>query len=132
MRGEQTPRLRDALEEDIVAGRLRPGQRLDEAGLAERFGVSRTPIREALLKLAEEGLVDIYPQHGSFVAPIRLTDVYDAQFVRESLECSAISLAAEKIDADQSRQLRAVLDRQNAFHKDDIRRTDFIECASHA
>lgn len=49
MRGEQTPKLREALEDDIIAGRLRPGQRLDEAGLAERFGVSRTPIREALI-----------------------------------------------------------------------------------
>ncbi|MCW0233026.1 MAG: GntR family transcriptional regulator [Ferrovibrio sp.] len=109
--------VHDRLRQEIVTAVLPPRAPLSEQELTARFGVSRTPIREALLKLAEEGLVDIYPQHGSFVSPIRLTDVYDAQFVRESLECSAIALAAERIDAEQSRQLSAVLDRQNAFHK---------------
>jgi len=109
--------VHDRLRYEIVTAALPPRAPLSEQDLTARFGVSRTPIREALLKLAEEGLVDIYPQHGSFVAPIRLTDVYDAQFVRESLECAAIALAAEKIDAEQSRQLSAVLDRQNVFHK---------------
>jgi DNA-binding GntR family transcriptional regulator len=109
--------VHDQLRQEIVTAQLAPRSPLSEQELTARFGVSRTPIREALLKLAEEGLVDIYPQHGSFVSPIRLTDVYDAQFVRESLECSAIALAAEKIEAEQARQLRAVLDRQSAFHK---------------
>lgn len=109
--------VHDRLRQEIVTAALLPRTPLTEQELTARFGVSRTPIREALLKLAEEGLVDIYPQHGSFVAPIRLTDVYDAQFVRESLECSAIALAAEKIDAEQSRRLSAVIDRQSAFHK---------------
>jgi DNA-binding GntR family transcriptional regulator len=109
--------VHDRLRYEIVTAALPPRQPLSEQELTARFGVSRTPIREALLKLAEEGLVDIYPQHGSFVAPIRLSDVYDAQFVRESLECAAIGLAAEKIDAEQSRSLSAVLDRQSVFHK---------------
>lgn len=109
--------VHDHLREEIVTARLLPRTPLSEHELTARFGVSRTPIREALIKLAEEGLVDIYPQHGSFVAPIRIVDVYDSQFVRESLECAAIALAAEKIDAEQSKQLSAVFDRQTAWHK---------------
>lgn len=58
------PRLREALEDDIISGRLRPGQRLDEVGMAERFGVSRTPVREALNQLAASGLVEIRPRRG--------------------------------------------------------------------
>lgn len=109
--------VHDRLRQEIVTAALPPRMPLSEQELTARFGVSRTPIREALLKLAEEGLVDIYPQHGSFVSPIRLSDVYDAQFVRESLECSAIALAADRIDTVQAHQLSSVLDRQNAFHK---------------
>ncbi|MFC6049277.1 GntR family transcriptional regulator, partial [Methylobacterium hispanicum] len=57
----QAQRLRQVIEEEIVAGRLAAGSRLDEAQLAERFGVSRTPIREALLQLAVTGLVETKP-----------------------------------------------------------------------
>src|SRR6266436_1420473 len=82
--------VRALLRRDIIAGRLLPRTMLSEQELSQRFGVSRTPIREALIKLAEENLVEIYPQYGSFVAPIKLQDVFDSQFVRESLECAAI------------------------------------------
>ena len=51
--------LRDQLEQDIVTGTLRPGERLDEQSLAARFGVSRTPIREALMQLASAGLIEL-------------------------------------------------------------------------
>jgi DNA-binding GntR family transcriptional regulator len=60
--------LREQLEQDIVTGALRPGERLDEQGLAARFGVSRTPIREALMQLAMVGLVTLQPRRGAFVA----------------------------------------------------------------
>src|SRR5271169_376782 len=62
--------VRALLRRDIIAGRLLPRAMLSEQELAQRFGVSRTPIREALIKLAGENLVEIYPQYGSFVAPI--------------------------------------------------------------
>src|SRR5579871_5851370 len=78
--------VRAVLRRDIIAGRLLPRAMLSEQELSQRFGVSRTPIREALIKLAEENLIEIYPQYGSFVAPIKLREVFDAQFVRESLE----------------------------------------------
>lgn len=109
--------VRALLRRDIVAGRLLPRAMLSEQELALRFGVSRTPIREALIKLAEENLVEIYPQYGSFVAPIKLREVFDSQFVRESLECSAVERAAERIDAAQIKSLSAVLQRQRALHR---------------
>jgi DNA-binding GntR family transcriptional regulator len=61
-------RLREAIEDEIVTGRLAPGTRLEEATLAEKFGVSRTPIREALLHLAASGLVEIRPRRGAMVS----------------------------------------------------------------
>jgi DNA-binding GntR family transcriptional regulator len=109
--------IRALLRRDIIAGRLLPRAMLSEQELSQRFGVSRTPIREALIKLAEENLVEIYPQYGSFVAPIKLREVFDSQFVRESLECSAVERAVERIEATQIKVLTAVLQRQRALHR---------------
>ncbi len=109
--------IHEHLRADIVAGRLPPRALLAEAELVRLFGVSRTPIREALIKLADESLVEIYPQYGSFVAPIRLADVYDSQFVREALECAAVVQAVERLDAGQARALGTMLDRQAALYR---------------
>jgi DNA-binding GntR family transcriptional regulator len=109
--------VRALLRRDIIAGRLLPRTMLSEQELSQRFRVSRTPIREALIKLAEENLIEIYPQYGSFVAPIKLREVFDSQFVRESLECSAIERAVEKIDAARCKALTAVLQHQRVLHR---------------
>ncbi len=106
--------IRALLRREIISGQLPPRMMLSEQDLAARFRVSRTPIREALIKLSEESLVEIYPQYGSFVAPIKLGEVFDSQFVREALECAAIEKAVERISDDAARQLRATLDRQRA------------------
>lgn len=82
-----------------------------------RIGVSRTPVREALMKLADEGLVDIYPQFGSFVAPIKLPEVFDSQFVRETLECAAIEQAVDRIDGSQAATLKGILATQRAHQR---------------
>lgn len=105
------------LRREIVIGRLLPRTMLSEQELSQRFGVSRTPVREALIKLAEETLVEIYPQYGSFVAPIKLAEVFDSQFVRESLECSAIERAVERLDKAQAASLSTILQRQRALHR---------------
>jgi DNA-binding GntR family transcriptional regulator len=105
------------LRRDIITGRLTPRAVLSEQEFAARFGVSRTPVREAMIKLSEEGLVEIFPQYGSFVAPIELRDVFDSQFVRESLECAAVAKAAERLDDGQARQLKAVIDRQRSLQR---------------
>ncbi len=64
-----------ALEEDLEMGRLRPGMALDERGLAERFGVSRTPVRQALQRFVEQGLVEVIPRRGAFVAGVSVADL---------------------------------------------------------
>jgi DNA-binding GntR family transcriptional regulator len=105
------------LRREIIAGRLLPRTMLSEQELSKRFGVSRTPVREALIKLAEENLVETYPQYGSFVAPIKLQDVFDSQFVREAIECAAVQLAVEQIDGPGASALRSTLERQRLMHR---------------
>jgi GntR family transcriptional regulator, rspAB operon transcriptional repressor len=82
-----------ALRDDIVQMRLMPLDILNEKLLGQRFGVSRTPVREALLRLADEGLVDIYPQSGTFVARIPRRALYEAVLIRKALEATTVSLA---------------------------------------
>lgn len=84
-----------ALRNAIVRGQLEPGQRLSENTLAGEMGVSRTPIREGLSLLREDRLVETVPQLGSFVARVDPAAIADAQFIRESLECAAVRLAAQ-------------------------------------
>jgi GntR family transcriptional regulator, rspAB operon transcriptional repressor len=69
---------------------LPPGAPLRKEELAAELGVSRAPVSEAIARLADEALVDVYPRYGSFVAPIRAQDVQDALFVRTALETEAI------------------------------------------
>lgn len=99
MRGEQTPRLREALENDIVSGRLRPGQRLDEVGLAARFGVSRTPIREALIQLSASGLIEIRPRRGAFVVLLGPRELLESFELMAELEAACARLAAQRMGA---------------------------------
>ena len=89
--------LREALEELIAVGELPPGTHLDETELAARFGVSRTPIREALIQLASEGVIDIRPRRGAIVAqasPARLVEMFE---VMAELEAMCARLAARRM-----------------------------------
>src|SRR3954452_5329577 len=88
------PQIYDALRDAIVRVAVRPGQAISETEMAASFGVSRTPIREALIRLADDGLVDIYPQAGTFVSRIDLAAVREAQFVRQTLETAVAIQAA--------------------------------------
>lgn len=102
-------RVYAALREAIVSAELEPGRRLSENELAERLGVSRTPVREALARLREERLVAVVPQLGTFVPLIDPDAVADASFVREALECTAIRLAAERATPVDVAELEANL-----------------------
>ena len=64
--------LREALEEEIATGRLPPGTRLDEKELSDRFGVSRTPVREALMQLASVGIVEARPRRGAIIPQLSM------------------------------------------------------------
>ena len=102
----------EALRDRIVALALPPGSVLQEKDFAEEFGVSRTPAREALLRLAEEQLVDIYPQSSTVVAPIRVSIVKDAMVIRDALERYSAGAAAQRADAAQMAGLDAIIIRQ--------------------
>jgi len=97
--------LRDQLEQDIVTGALRPGERLDEQGLAARFGVSRTPIREALMQLAAAGLVTLQPRRGAFVASLSLKEIIERFETMAALEGMCGALAARRITSEERRAL---------------------------
>ena len=100
--------LRDA----ILKGELEPGERLMEIQLAERLGVSRTPIREAIRKLELEGLVLMIPRKGAEVAKISEKSLRDVLEVRRSLEELAAELACQRMDAEALKDLE---DAQKAF-----------------
>ena len=106
------------LRRQIVAGDFVPLQPLSENDLAASFGVSRTPVREALGKLEEERLVSILPQYGTFVAPILTDRVFSDQFVREALECAAIGEAAARCTGQDAAALRAIIEHQRAAPSD--------------
>ncbi|MCE1235908.1 MAG: GntR family transcriptional regulator [Hyphomicrobiales bacterium] len=101
-------RLRQALAEDIAYGRLAPGEALDETTLAERFGVSRTPVREALRELAATGLVEHRPHRGAVVAsldPDRLREMF---VVMAELEALCAGWAAVSITSAERAELAAM------------------------
>jgi GntR family transcriptional regulator of vanillate catabolism len=87
-----------ALRDLLLGGEFRPGERISELPLVERLGVSRTPIRLALEKLAQEGLIEKSPTGGFTVRAFTLADIWDAIEARGALEGSAAKLAAERLE----------------------------------
>jgi DNA-binding GntR family transcriptional regulator len=111
------------LRSDIVLGVLRPLDAIRENEIAERLAVSRTPVREALLRLASLGLVDIFPQSGTRVAPIRLEKVRAAQLIREAVEIEVVQRACETAsDGDFSALGHLIEDQALAARRNDLRR----------
>jgi len=103
----QALRLKQLLEEAIVSGTYPPGAHLDELGLAEKFGVSRTPIREALAQLGAEGLVEMRPRRGAFIStpsPRRLFEMFETM---AELEASCGRFAARRLTAEDEAALSA-------------------------
>jgi DNA-binding GntR family transcriptional regulator len=104
----------DGLRRAILAGRYAPGERLVEDRLAEEFGGSRVPVREALKTLAGEGLVALTPRRGACVADLSRDDIEALVEVRAMLEGMTARLAARRRDPDILAQLRDVLARGDA------------------
>jgi DNA-binding GntR family transcriptional regulator len=96
----------DHLREQILSSQLRPGQELSELALANELKVSRGPIREALSRLASEGLVKVTPRRGAVVAELTDEEFLEAYQVREALETLGVRLAVPRIEADQLEHLR--------------------------
>ena len=101
-------KLANALAQDILSGALQPGARLDEHMLAERYGVSRTPVREALRQLAATGLIDMRPRRGAFVASVtkeRLSELFVAM---GEIEATCARLSALSMNPIERRRLKGL------------------------
>ena len=98
----------NTLRRAILKGELKPGERLMEIALADKLGVSRTPIREAIRKLELEGLVVMAPRKGAKVASITERDLNDLLEVRKGMEVLAISLACKRITGEELEKLESI------------------------
>jgi DNA-binding GntR family transcriptional regulator len=111
--------VRDRLREDILAGRLEPGAELSEVALAREFGTSRGPLREALGRLASEGLVTITPRRGAVVTQLSREEFIDAYQVREALETLAVRLAVPLMSDAEVAHLRELCELMDRAARDD-------------
>lgn len=126
---QAAPQVFEALRELIVSVTLEPGTVLARAELAEHYGVSQTPIRDALTRLGEEGLVDIFPQHATVVSRIDTGAALQAHFLRRAIELEILVTVCglpEPAHAALMDRLEALLAQQKAA----VRRTDFNALAA--
>lgn len=131
-RGDSASRIFNTLKEEILAMQLAPGLPVDEVGLAERFGVSRSPVREALVRLASQGLVNTLPNKSTIIAPLNIEEFPQYMDALDLLQRATHRLAAElrtdedliKIDECQQQFTATVeagdvvgmIERNRAFH----------------
>ena len=107
-----------ALQKSILDLEFRPGQLLRKNNLCNRFGISRTPLSEAIALLVQDGLVEVVPQAGTYVARFSMEDLLEGAFIREAIEVAAIMKLAEIITEPQLLELRRNLRLQRAFIED--------------
>ncbi len=108
------------LKEAILSGALEPGRLIDKAGLCEKLGVSRFPVSAAVSRLSYDRLVDVAPQHGSFVARISLNDVRERFFIRSALEGEIAAEAALRMTrADKAAVMANLKEETVAVEADD-------------
>ena len=123
--GVETASLADrayhAIREMIVSVELRPGAVIDERRLMERLGIGRTPTREALRRLAQERLVEVYPRRGMFVTSVEIRDLARLAEVRSPLESHAARLAAERATDDDRSALETLLGELGGRSELDVR-----------
>ncbi len=111
----------DTLREEILDGRLPAGSRLVETELADRFGVSRGPVRDALAELAREGLALDLPRRGTFVSSLTEADLEEVYVIRRAIEEAAVRLAVERATPDELAELRVALGEvEAAYAKGDL------------
>ena len=120
------------IKEKIVTLELPPFSVINEQALMEELELGRTPIREALLRLAAEGLVDIVPRRGMFVASIKITDLQKIFEVRRLLEGFCARLAAQRITEEQIAQMEAILQRLEQVQNGDVEALMSIDERFHA
>jgi DNA-binding GntR family transcriptional regulator len=101
------------LKNNIMILKLHPGQNISEVEIGDLLSVSRTPIRESIVKLTEERLVDVYPQKGSFISLIDLEQIEEAFFMRRIVEKEVLKLAVENFSEESLKELEKNLKFQN-------------------
>ena len=122
----------NTLRQEILTGKLKPGERLMEIHLANKLGVSRTPIREAIRKLELEGLVIMIPRRGAEVAQITWKNLKDVLEVRRALDVLAIELACDRMTEEELRALNEACDNFRAATKtQDTRKIAEADVALH-
>ncbi|MCV2867469.1 GntR family transcriptional regulator [Defluviimonas sp. WL0002] len=109
--------IHEALRHRILALELAPGENISRNEIAIYYGVSQTPVRDALMKLEEEGLIDIFPQSKTEVSRIDVAQARETQFLRMSLEIEIVKRLAAANGPDRITAARAVLARQRAAHE---------------
>lgn len=113
-RQPRTSQVYEALKAAILEVRLKPGTPISESRICRQSSVSRTPVREALIRLAQEQLIDVFPQHGSFVSLICATKVAEGHFVRQTLELAMLKKAAERWSKSNTEAAESLLALQRA------------------
>ena len=116
---QAAPQVFEWLRAAIISLELAPGTPLARAELAERFTLSQTPVRDALLQLSQEGLVDIFPQHATLVSRIDLHSAEQAQFLRCAIELEVVRALALADDPVLRGRLGTLIDRQAALAAND-------------
>jgi DNA-binding GntR family transcriptional regulator len=112
--GSAAQRIEAELRRAIIALELPPGTRLSEQEIAERQGVSRQPVREALISLAKSRLVEILPQRGTVVVKISVRKMMEARFVREAIETAIVRRACSSFDRQTRQRIDDLLEVQEA------------------
>lgn len=116
--GSLGQRVYHSLKEAILTLAFRPGDIIRKPEICDRLGVSRSPVADAVARLAADGLVDVIPQAGTFVTRLSMTDIREGAFIREAIEVAAAELVARQITEDQLRELRRNLRLQEALVAD--------------
>jgi DNA-binding GntR family transcriptional regulator len=110
-----TEQIKWQIEEAINAGKYLPGDALDEVALANQFGVSRTPVREAVLQLSVQGLVKIVPRSGTYVARMSVKELLAVFELLAELEGACAKLAARRMELDSRQRLKQIHEKSRVF-----------------
>ena len=118
-RRQVSDQVYEALKKAIISLRLPPGTLISENRICRQIGVSRTPVRSAITRLVEDALIEVFPQKGSFVAPIKLSAVRNNHFIRKALEIAVLRRAAEAWTPELAARSRQILKGQAAALADE-------------
>ena len=116
--GSLSDRVYRSLRRGILSLEIEPGMRIDKKAVAGELGVSLFPVSEAVARLSSEGLIEVIPQAGSFVAPFSMTEILESAFQREALELAAVELVARTATGETITELKRNLMIQEVLSRD--------------